>query len=247
MRVALARARARARRGRWRWRGRGAAAVRLRQAVVAAADLDAVAGALRSSFSLGEPFADEGVGYFGLRNAVFALGDTFLEVVSPVRDGTSAGRLIERRGGDCGYMLMFQVPDVAAARARASERGVREVFEITLDEIDEVHLHPADMHGAIVSLSQPSPAASWRWGGPDWERRKVGDRSLSGAVVAVADPDAVEALWTSILGGPPPGVTFIADPDERGLVEIRIDVTGGSAGSDPEPVTLGLVAVGPAS
>ena len=74
-----------------------ATAVRLRQAVLAAADLDSVTGTLRSTFSLGEPFADEGVGYFGLRNAVFALGDTFLEVVSPVRDGTSAGRLSQER------------------------------------------------------------------------------------------------------------------------------------------------------
>ncbi len=229
---------------------RAGAAVRLRQAVLAAADLDAAAGALRSSFSLGEPFADEGVGYFGLRNAVFALGDTFLEVVSPVREGTSAGRLIERRGGDCGYMLMFQVPDLAAARARAAERGIRTVFEITLDDIDEVHLHPADMHGAIVSLSQPSPPTSWRWGGPDWPARAAAAaRSVcvAGAVVGVRDPDAVSALWTSILGGPPPGVTFIADPDERGLVEIRIDAPGDSAGSDPQPVTVGLVAVGPAS
>ncbi len=229
----------------------GAAALRLRQAVLAAADLDAVAGALRTSFSLGEPFADEGVGYFGLRNAVFALGDTFLEVVSPVQDGTSAGRLIARRGGDCGYMLMFQVPDLAAARARAAEREVREVFAITLDDIDEVHLHPADMHGAIVSLSQPSPPASWRWGGPDWPSRprKVGDRSLSGAVVAVADPDAVEALWTSILGAPPPGVSFIADPDERGLVEIRLDASRAPDAGDapaappPSPVTVGAARV----
>jgi hypothetical protein len=216
-------------------------AVRLRQAVLAAGDLDAVAGALRASFSLGEPFADEGVGYFGLRNAVFALEDTFLEVVSPVRDGTSAGRLIARRGGDCGYMLMFQVPDVAAARERARAAGVREVFQITLDDIDEVHLHPADMHGAIVSLSQPSPPASWRWGGPDWPDRKVGDRSLSGAVVAVADPDAVARLWSDILGAPPPGVEFIADPDERGLIEIRIHASGAADAPDAPPP--GLVTV----
>lgn len=199
--------------------------LRLRQAVLAATDLDAVAGELRASLSLGEPFADEGVGYFGLRNAVFALRDTFLEVISPLRDGTSAGRLIARRGGDCGYMLMFQVPDLAAARARAADRGVREVFEITLDDMAEVHLHPADMHGAIVSLSQPAPPASWRWGGPDWDRRQPtgGGRSLTGAVVAVADPDAVAALWTAILGGPPPGVEFVADPSEPGPIEIRLN------------------------
>ncbi len=53
----------------------------------------------------------------------------------------------------------------------------------------------------------------------------MGDRSLIGAVVGVADPDTVAALWASILGGPPPGVSFVADPDERGLIEIRVAVT----------------------
>jgi Glyoxalase-like domain len=103
--------------------------LRLRQAVLAARDLDAVAGRLRAELGLGEPFADPNVAHFGLRNAVFALGDTFLEVVSPVAEDTAAGRWIERRGGDCGYMLMFQVGDVEAARARAGELAVREVFE----------------------------------------------------------------------------------------------------------------------
>src|SRR5688572_1798737 len=113
--------------------------VRLRQAVIAAADLDAVAGRLRDELSLGEPYSDPMIIHFGLRNAVFALGDTFLEVVSPVQDGTAAGRFLERRGGDGGYMLMFQVDDVSAARERARELGIREVFEVKTDEIDEVH------------------------------------------------------------------------------------------------------------
>ncbi len=55
---------------------------RLRQAVIAANDLDEVAGQLRSTLGLGEPYHDPSVERFGLRNAVFALGDTFLEVVS---------------------------------------------------------------------------------------------------------------------------------------------------------------------
>src|SRR5581483_8615195 len=172
---------------------------RIRQAVLAAHDLDAVAGALRSELGLGEPFADPGVEYFGLRNAVFALGDTFLEVVSPMREGTSAGRLLERRGGDCGYMIMFQLEDLATARTRAAEAGVREVFEVTLDDMEEVHLHPGDMQGAIVSLSAPSPPASWRWGGPAWEERSA-SVSVASVTVGVPDVDAVATRWRTIIG-----------------------------------------------
>ena len=194
---------------------------RLRQAVIAARDLGSVCSQLRDELGLGEPFADPGVAYFGLRNSVFALSDTFLEVVSPHAENTSAGRLIERRGGDCGYMLMFQVDDVAAARARAAEESVREVFEVSVDDMSEVHLHPADMRGAIVSLSEPTPPESWRWAGPDWQTRSVPLR-VCGARIAVADPETVAARWSRVLGASAAraGIHFDADEQDRGPVEI---------------------------
>ena len=102
---------------------------RLRQAVIAARELEPVVERLRSGLGLGEPYGDPGVEYFGLRNAVFALGDTFLEVVSPLRPGTAAGRQLDRREGDCGYMVMAQLDDLAGARAASrgtgNSRGVR--------------------------------------------------------------------------------------------------------------------------
>jgi hypothetical protein len=195
---------------------------RLRQAVVAASDLDAVAGELRERLKLGEPFADPGVGYFGLRNAVFVLGDTFLEVVSPTQPATAAGRLIERRGGDCGYMLMFQVRDLASQRSQVQELGIREVFEVSLDDMAEVHLHPADIRGAIVALSQPEPPQSWRWGGPDWEQRSA-PRAIAGASVEIDDADPNIERWRRVLGEEPEAVGIRLTEGNRGLTEIVID------------------------
>ncbi len=206
---------------------------RIRQAVLAARELEPVAGRIREALSLGEPFSDPGVGHFGLHNAVFALGDTFLEVVSPVRPDTSAGRLLDRRHGDCGYMVMFQVDDLAAARARAGSAGVREVFEVSLPDIEEVHLHPADMRGAIVSLSSPQPAGAWRWGGPDWEQRAAEVR-VTGVKIAVSDPEVASARWREVIGSPP-GVAFVADHANPGLVEVT--VAGGR--QSREPIEIG--------
>ena len=197
---------------------------RVRQVVLAARKLEPVLAQLHAGFGpvLGEPFEDPAVGAFGLRNAVFALGDTFLEVVSPVAPETSAGRLLERRGGDCGYMVMVQVSDLAAARARAAGAGVREVFQVQVPDMAEVHLHPADMRGAIVSMSSPAPPESWRWGGPDWTRRgAAGGLSVAGVTVAVADVGAAHARWDTVLGGLP-GISFVPDPGERGPVEVRL-------------------------
>jgi glyoxalase-like protein len=205
--------------------------VRLRQAVLAATDLEAVAGRLASELGLGEPYADPGVAAFGLQNAVFALGDTFLEVVSPIEPDTAAGRWIERRGGDCGYMLMFQVTDLEGARARAGELGIREVLKLDLDDIGESHLHPADMRGAIVSVSRPAPPGSWRWGGPGWKDRAT-DAGVAGVAVTLADPESVRERWSGVLGVDPAdaGAELLAGPEDAGLTTIGIS---GRDGRDP--------------
>lgn len=175
--------------------------VRLRQAVLLAADLEPVVAELRAELGLGEPYADPGVAEFGLRNAVCALGDGFIEVVSPARAGTAAGRHLERRGRDGGYMAMFQLDDLEAARARVRELDVRVVWQIDLPDISGTHLHPADVGGTIISLDRPDPRGSWRWGGPDWTGRagRGAPGALVGLNVSVADPGAVAARWAHVL------------------------------------------------
>jgi Glyoxalase-like domain len=178
--------------------------VRLRQAVLAARDLDAAVARLREALPLGEPFADPGVGHFGLRNAVMALGDTFVEVVSPVREDTAAGRHLDRRG-DGGYMVMFQLDDLAGARERAAALGIRTVWELELPDIVDVHLHPRDVGAAIVALDRCDPPEGWRWGGPAWEGKapaSIAAGGVTGATIRATDPDALAARWGEVLGRP---------------------------------------------
>jgi hypothetical protein len=170
--------------------------LRFRQAVLAARDLDKAVEELRAALPLGEPYADPGVGYFGLRNAVMPLGDSFVEVVSPVQENTAAGRFLDRHG-DGAYMAMFQIDDLAGARARAAALGVREVWSIELDDITACHLHPADIGAAIVSLDRPVPPESWRWAGP-W--RPHGAAKTTGLTLSARDPDALGARWREVLG-----------------------------------------------
>ena len=106
---------------------------RLRQVAVVARDCGQVAGELRRAFGWPPPFHDPGVGRFGLTNAVFAVGDTFVEVVAPAQPDTTAGRYLKRRGGDGGYMAIFQVRDLAAARRRVAGLGVRVIWTAAAD------------------------------------------------------------------------------------------------------------------
>jgi hypothetical protein len=215
---------------------------RLRQAVLAARDLEPVVAALRDGLPLGEPFRDPAVGAFGLQNAVMALGDTFVEVVSPVEAATAAGRHLDRRGGDGGYMVMFQLDDVEDARRRAADVGIREVFAVDLPDIVDVHLHPRDIGGAIVALDRPDPPGSWRWGGPAWEGTvpSRGPGGVRGVTVAAEDPAAMAERWAHVLGvavdgdgasfalDDGGGVRFVAPADGRGEGIVGFDVELGA-------------------
>jgi hypothetical protein len=194
---------------------------RLRQVALVARDRDQVAGQLRQAFGWAQPFQDPGVGQFGLTNAVFAVGDTFLEVVAPARPGTTAGRYLERRGGDGGYMAIFQVPDIAAARGRLSRLGVRVVWTADLPGMAATHLHPKDVPGAIVSLDWASPEESWRWAGPSWTggAPEHAPGGVTGLTIEVSDPAAAARRWASVLGIPSRGgraaVTVLPESGQR--------------------------------
>lgn len=175
--------------------------MRIRQIVFAAAGLQAGAATLGELLDLAAPYRDPGVAEFGLDNAVFALGDQFVEIVSPTRSGTAAGRLIERRG-DCGYMLILQTDDFDRELARFERLGVRRVWARDLPDIRATHLHPKDIGGAIVSIDQPMPAASWRWGGPEWRLQdgRAGQQRVIGISLGADDPTAMAARWARVLG-----------------------------------------------
>ena|SRR5438874_100834 len=88
---------------------------RLRQVALVARDCGRVTAELSRAFGWAQPFRDPGVGQFGLTNAVFAVGDTFVEVVAPARPDTTAGRYLERRGGDGGESPRSPSPGWPAA------------------------------------------------------------------------------------------------------------------------------------
>jgi hypothetical protein len=175
---------------------------RLRQVALVASDCTGTERQLQEAFGWPAPFHDPGIIRFGLTNVVFAAGDTFVEVVSPVQPGTTAGRYLERRGGDSGYMAIFQLPDLAAARRRVADLGIRVVWTADYADIAGTHLHPKDVPGAIVSLDWAEPPQSWRWAGPEWTGQAPPHAAggVSGITVEVGDPAAAAARWAQILG-----------------------------------------------
>lgn len=218
--------------------------MRLRQIALVARDLEAAATELTEVLGLSVGFRDPAVAKYGLVNVVMPVGDTFLEVVSPAQAGTTAGRLLDKRGGDGGYMVILQVPDIQAARARPAALGVRVVAEYSRpDGVYMTHLHPRDVGGAILSIDAMEPPERWEWGGPDWQAHVRTEDSLAISGVTVQGEDAagtatMAARWAEVLGVP---ATPVAGGFEQRLSQggtIRFEVASDGRGEGVSCIEL---------
>ena len=201
--------------------------MRLRQIALVARELGPSVEELCEVLGVDVAYNDPNVAVFGLVNAVIPIGDSFLEVVSPAQEGTTAGRYLERRGGDGGYMLIFQTRDLARERERIEKLGVRVVWEADLERAKVIHLHPRDLGSALVSFDQMAEWDEWEWAGPDW-RSKIRLDSITGIVAAELqseDPERCVERWSEVLGIPRRGfeiplddgtLRFVLAADERG-------------------------------
>jgi hypothetical protein len=200
--------------------------IRLRQVALVARDLDRVVDELCAALGLTVCFHDPGVATFGLRNALTCIGDQFLEVVSPVSEGTTAGRLLDKRGGDGGYMAIYEVDDLDRREVQLGHAGIRVVWSGDLPDIRGRHLHPADVGGAIVSIDQPVPNGAWHWGGPHWVAHADNSvvTGIAGVVVGAADPAAMRQRWRT--AEVEHAVTFQpAGPRGEGIDELELTAT----------------------
>ena len=186
--------------------------MRLLQLALVAEKLDPVVDALCETFGIEVAYNDPGVALFGLVNAVMPVGgDSFLEVVSPDQLGTTAGRYLERRGGDGGYMVIVAVDDLAPSRERAAAADVRIAWEGGIEAKPEspaawqgIHLHPADTGGAILSFDRPDPPDSWIAAGLHWREHARTDvvNGLRAAELQSEDPSALAERWSRLVGHP---------------------------------------------
>ena len=178
--------------------------LRLRQICLVARELEPAITSLKAVLGLEVCHRDPGVRTFGLENALLPVGNQFLEVVSPVEEGTTAGRYLERRGGDGGYMVITQCDDHAPRKRRIAELGVRVAFGFDQPDYRCMQLHPKDTGGSFFEIDyQPGGDADdgpWWPAGPDWRpaRRTGVVDAIRAAELQSPDPERLAARWSEI-------------------------------------------------
>jgi hypothetical protein len=210
--------------------------LRLRQICLVASDLEKVVDDLCSVLGIEVCHRDPNVGRYGLVNALMPIGTNFLEVVAPAPGkspgDTAAGRYIQRRKGDGGYMVIMDADDVMPWRQRMTAKGVRMV------EVREypgkaflTQMHPRDTGGAIMEIDHhiggDDLMGHYQWAGDHWQGHVKLDRTvaITGAELQSDAPDALAARWSDLLDRSLSGValkldnaalTFVPANDGRG-------------------------------
>ncbi|NJN50418.1 MAG: hypothetical protein HC809_00075 [Gammaproteobacteria bacterium] len=160
--------------------------LKLRQIALVARQLAPAEAALSEVLGVAVCYRDPGVAHFGLENALFPIGNQLLEVVAPTREGTAAGRYLERRGGDGGYMVITQCDDHAPRRARVDALGVRLAHEFTTKGFVNMQMHPKDTGGTFFEIDQQLGANANADDGP-WEPRgRTGKRRVDWSACAAS-------------------------------------------------------------
>ena len=173
----------------------------IRQIVMVSGLRDPIVNDLCKLFNFEVAFNDPGVAHFGLENAVIPIGTDFLEVVSPVEENTTAGRYLNKRGGDGGYMIIIQVDKFEDSQKLVNEYNIKTVWETDLPKAKAMHLHPKQMGGAILSLDWMEPKESWKWAGPNWEKNISGPiKGIDGVEIQSDDPELMLNTWLRVLG-----------------------------------------------
>jgi hypothetical protein len=186
----------------------GAGNLRLRQICLVAADLERETGRMKEIFGLEECYRDPNVERYGLANVLFPVGTDFLEIVSPIREGTAAGRFLARHDERHGYMVIMDCDDPQQRKTHCEALCVRTANLIRHGSYLGVQLHPKDTGGAMIEFNHTEngadPLGPYAPAGAQWQQHIREDVTQRLLAAEIECPDAAHfsARWGEIVQRP---------------------------------------------
>src|SRR5437868_6104154 len=180
--------------------------LRLRQICLVAPQLEPVIGDIAGIMDLNVCYRDGNVAKYGLENALLPVDTILLEVVAPLRDGTAAGRFIDKTGGRGGYLAIFCCTEPDERGKHANAMGVRTANVITHAPYHGVQLHPRDCRAAFIEFNHTDGSDDvlgvYPPAGPDWQKsiRKDTTLALTDVEMESPEPEVLAAHWGKIIG-----------------------------------------------
>jgi hypothetical protein len=182
--------------------------LRLRQICLVAPHVEPSVSTICTVLGTMVSYVDPNVEKYGLVHALMPIGNSFLEVVAPTRDGTVAGRYLDRRGGEGGYMVILDCDVIEPWLAHLPTVGVRVANDLDYPgEYRGLQLHPRDTGGALLEINSSHDGAwdgPYHPAGPRWKGAHGVDaeEQIAAAELQSDNPGRLAGRWSEILRRP---------------------------------------------
>ncbi|KAF2743614.1 hypothetical protein M011DRAFT_521473 [Sporormia fimetaria CBS 119925] len=128
----------------------GTAPTRLRQIALVVRDFSKARQQLTHVLGTEVMFEDPAVAQWGIKNFLVPLGGDVIEVVTPVQENTTSGRLLDKRG-EGGYMIIMQTEDARKRREYIESKGLSKViFSVEHGDVACIQYHPKGIPGGMM-------------------------------------------------------------------------------------------------
>lgn len=217
--------------------------LRLRQLCLVTNNLNQTERDLKSIFGLEVCHRDPGVEKFGLHNFLMPIGTNFLEVVAPFQENTSAGRYLQKKGGDSGYMIIMQCDDVKNTKDRILSLGHRLILDNKTSETEGIQIHPKDLPGAIAEFrsnkGNQDVNGPWAPAGHNWTsfQNSGPTDQIDSVTIQSKNPSRLASKWSETLDRP-----INKNTDE--ISSINLDNSTLHFIKNPNNDTEGIVSIG---
>ena len=177
----------------------------VRQVALVAKNLNAAEKFFSHCLGLKVCYRDPELAALGLKNILFPMGSQFLEVVSPMRLNTGAGRFLDK-AGDGGYMVILQCNDHHTYKQRVEKLRIRIAHEFSIKDFINMQLHPKDTGGSFLEIDQQlgfrgsDSDGPWAPSGGFESRKKNSKLSIKFLRILSRDPRITAEKWAYILG-----------------------------------------------
>lgn len=180
---------------------------RLRQVCLATLEIKKHQNAFQRIFEI-DPCHESWLEQFGLENALFPIGGSFIELVAPIQEQTAVHHFLNRSKGIGGYMAIFDCDDLTRKKAITEKLKIPLVYSKEAEGASLIQLSPKATGLTLVEFDQHKNGedrfGSYEWAGPGWQDRINSSiaEDITAFVFSCSDPVAKGSSWSELFETP---------------------------------------------
>lgn len=183
--------------------------LRFRQVCLVCDDLPKACADIEHVLGLQLAHRDPELADYAVENAVYPLGNCFIELLAPLGPDSPAAAFLRHSEGQGAFIAIFNCDDAERRLSRARQLGLRQIADFSRPDFVGGQLHPRDCRAVMIEFDRSRGEEDlqgyyYAAGGRGWVKHvdtRVA-RRIREATLFSPEPQALAAHWAEILERP---------------------------------------------